>query len=287
MTNPPQQLSGTEVHTLHSDAVGDAFEITVAAPPPGTEGPVGVVYFTDATTRIGTAVETVRSLSTIGEIPPLLLVGVGYAIGGDYARWVRFRARDFTPGPSSNPAEHAAIAPIVGPEPVETGGAPRFLDFLADELQPWVRDRYAVSDDAAYIGNSLGGLFGVYTLLHRPAAFRRYIIGSPWLCWDPETTTAYEPGYAADHSDLDATVFLAAGAHEDVLPPGLSAPMQANFGAADTAAHTRRLAEALEQRRYPSLDFTWRIFPEVTHFTMLPVLTALGLRAVYADWRRR
>ena len=102
-----------------------------------------------------------------------------------------------------------------------------------------------------------------------------------------ETTTAYEPAYAADHSDLDATVFLAAGAHEDVLPPGLSAPMQANFGAADTAAHTRRLAEALEQRQYPSLDLTWRIFPEVTHFTMLPVLTALGLRAVYADWRRR
>ena len=110
----------------------------------------------------------------------------------------------------------------VGADPVETGGAPRFLDFLADELQPWVRDRYAVSDDAAYIGNSLGGLFGVYTLLHRPAAFRRYIIGSPWLCWDVETTTAYEPAYAADHSDLDATVFLAAGAHEDVLPPGLS-----------------------------------------------------------------
>ena len=55
-----------------------------------------------------------------------------------------------------------------------------------------------------------------------------------------------------------------------MLPPGQSPAMQANFGAADTAAHTRRLAEALEQRRYPSLDLTWRIFPEVTHFTMLP-----------------
>ena len=214
MTHPTQQLFGTEVHTLQSDAVGDAFEITVAPPPAGTEGPVGVVYFTDATTRIGTAVETVRSLSTIGEIPPLLLVGVGYAIGGDYAPLGAASARGTSrPRPSPNPAEHAAIAPKPSDaDPVETGGAPRFLDFLADELQPWVRDRYDVSDDSVYIGNSLGGLFGVYTLFHRPAAFRRYIIGSPWLCWDVETTTAYEAAYAADHSDLDATVFIAAGA---------------------------------------------------------------------------
>ena len=97
MTHPTQQLFGTEVHTLQSDAVGDAFEITVAPPPAGTEGPVGVVYFTDATTRIGTAVETVRSLSTTGEIPPLLLVGVGYPVRAEEAPWLRLRTRDFTP----------------------------------------------------------------------------------------------------------------------------------------------------------------------------------------------
>ena len=210
MTNPAQQLFGTEVHTMHSDAVGDAFEITVA-PPPGTEGPVGVVYLTDATTRIGTAVETVRSLSTTGEIPPLLLVGVGYPVRAEEAPWLRLRTRDFSPSPSPDPAQYSALAESIGAEAVETGGAPRFLDFLTEELQPWVRDRYDVSDDAVYVGNSMGGLFGVYTLVHRPAAFRRYVIGSPWLCWDPETATAYEPAYAADHTDLDATVFMAAG----------------------------------------------------------------------------
>ena len=287
MTHPTQQLFGTEVHTLQSDAVGDAFEITVAPPPAGTEGPVGVVYFTDATTRIGTAVETVRSLSTTGEIPPLLLVGVGYPVRAEEAPWLRLRTRDFSPSPSPDPAQYAALAETIGAEAVETGGAPRFLDFLADELQPWVRDRYDVSDDAVYVGNSMGGLFGVYTLFHRPAAFRRYVIGSPWLCWDPETATAYEPAYAADHSDLDATVFMAAGTDEAVLPPAQPPAGQSLFRAADTAAHTRRLAEALEQRRYPSLDLTWRIFPEVTHFTMSGILIAQGLRAVYADWRRR
>ena len=203
------------------------------------------------------------------------------------APWLRLRTRDFSPSPSPDPAQYSALAESIGAEAVETGGAPRFLDFLTDELQPWVRDRYAVSDDAVYVGNSMGGLFGVYTLFHRPAAFRRYVIGSPWLCWDPETATAYEPAYAADHTDLNATVFMAAGADEDVLPPAQPPAGQSLFRAADTAAHTRRLAEALEQRRYPSLDLTWRIFPEVTHFTMSGILVAHGLRAVYADWRRR
>ena len=286
MTHPTQQLFGTEVHTMQSDAVGDAFEITVAPPPPGTEGPVGVVYLTDATTRIGTAVEAVGLLSTSGEIPPLLLVGVGYPIGGDWPRWTRLRTRDFTPVTAPDPEQYAAIAPVIGPEPAESAGAPRFLDFLTDELQPWVRDRYDVSDDSVYIGNSLGGLFGVYTLFHRPAAFRRYVIGRPWLCWDAETTTAYEPGYAADHRDLGATVFLGAGADEDVLPPAMSAALQPSYRTADVAGRTRRLAEALAQRQYPNLTVSWRIFPEETHFTMPGILVAHGLRAVYADWRR-
>ena len=294
MTNATQQLFGTEVHTMQSDAVGDAFEITVLPPPPGTEGPVGVVYFTDATTLIGIGVETTRGLSNlqVGEIPPLLLVGVGYPSSGDHARdhaqWQRLRVRDFTPVAAPDTVHYAALAHwIIGPEPPESGGAPRFLDFLTDELQPWVRDRYDVSDDSVYIGNSQGGLFGVYTLFHRPAAFRRYIIGSPWLCWDAETTTAYEPAYAADHSDLDATVFLAAGADEHVLPPALPEANRSVMGTADVAGHTRRLAEALEQRRYPNLTLASRIFPELTHWTVPGIVIAHGLRTVYADWRRR
>ena len=42
------QLPGTEVHLLRSDAVGDDFEISIVLPPPQMEGPVPVVYMTDA-----------------------------------------------------------------------------------------------------------------------------------------------------------------------------------------------------------------------------------------------
>ena len=65
------------------------------------------------------------------------------------------------------------------------GGAGALLQFINRELKPWVVDRYDIDrDNATYFGHSFGGLFGTYVLLTAPAAFRRYIIGSPSLWWD-------------------------------------------------------------------------------------------------------
>lgn len=131
----------------------------------------------------------------------------------------------------------------------------------------------------------MGGLFATYTLLHQPSAFRRYVIGSPWLCWNWEVSTAYEAQYAEGHDDLDATVFICAGADEDVLPPATPEPMAEQFRTADTAKLTEKLALGLESRGYPNLRLTSRIFPEETHFTIPPILVAHGLRAVFVAER--
>ena len=78
-----------------------------------------------------------------------------------------------------------------------------------------------------------------------------------------------------------ATVFLAAGADEAVLAPGMPEPLAPLFREAEVAAHTRRLADTLEGRKYPSLRLTTRIFPEETHYTLPPILMAHGLRRVF------
>lgn len=131
----------------------------------------------------------------------------------------------------------------------------------------------------------MGGLFGAYTLLHELSAFRRYVIGSPWLCWDRDVSTGFEAAYAASHDDLDATVFLCAVTDEGLLPPGLPAPMAEMFRVADRAKLTRELGDALESRGYPNLWLTTRIFPEKTHFTIPGILITHGLCAVFAAER--
>ncbi len=66
-----------------------------------------------------------------------------------------------------------------------------------------------------------------------------------------------------------------------MLAPGLAEPLVPIFRDANTAEHTRQLAAGLESRGYPSLRLTTRIFPEVTHFTLGPILVAQGLRTVF------
>lgn len=277
------QLLGSEVQVLHSDAVGDDFEISVFSPPPGVEGPVPVVYFTDANIGVGMAANAVNLLQMGGEIPPVRLVCVGYPIGDDFVQFLRLRTRDFMATRDSD--RESGMTEMAEGSEVTGGGADAFLDFLTGELRPWVESNYAVTDDSTLIGDSMGGFFATYTLLHRPSSFRRYVIGSPWLTWNRPVSTAYEAQYAEAHDDLDATVFLCAGADEEVLPPLMPPPTVQQFRGADTAELTRQLAAGLESRNYPNLRLTTRIFPEETHFTIPQLLLGHGLRAVFAAER--
>ena len=61
-----------------------------------------------------------------------------------------------------------------------------YLDFLLDELLPWVREKYGVELDASRTvisGRSLGGLFAGYACLRRPDVFGNALMQSPSLWW--------------------------------------------------------------------------------------------------------
>ena len=56
------------------------------------------------------------------------------------------------------------------------GGAEKFLSFLTTELRDFIGSKYNISDDSTYIGDSMYGLFGIYTLFNKPDAFNRYVL---------------------------------------------------------------------------------------------------------------
>jgi len=68
-----------------------------------------------------------------------------------------------------------------------TGGSEKFIQFIADELQPLIEHHYLLSDSKTIIGQSLGGLLATEILLKKPELFDRYIIVSPSLWWDNES----------------------------------------------------------------------------------------------------
>jgi hypothetical protein len=255
-------------------------EISIQGPlVPGPE-PLRVVYATDANLLFGAVANMSTMLMMGAEVPPVLTVGIGYPVGPDLAVWARRRIYDFSATPDEWMLGVLSSSPLFGGE-VKAGGAPLFFRFMSEELWPWIAGRYHVSEDRTYVGDSMGGQFGIYTLFNHHGFFKRYVIGSPEISWDLPRCFDYEANYAAAHDDLNAVVFLSAGGSEHVLSPAFDPIMRPFFARANRAAHTVRMGELLASRHYPSLKLKTLIFPEETHFTVVYALIPHGLRYVF------
>jgi predicted alpha/beta superfamily hydrolase len=64
------------------------------------------------------------------------------------------------------------------------GGSAKFRDFIRDEVQPWVKQKYRSNGRDVVIGESLGGLFIVESLFEEPTLFDDYIAVTPSLWWE-------------------------------------------------------------------------------------------------------
>ena len=187
-------LGGTEVHDMWSESVGDTFRVFVGHC--GAD-PQGILFVTDGNGLFGLAVDTGRLMQIPALVPSLLVVGVGYPDADAVIDTVQIRTRDLTPTPSRH---------FEG-----SGHAADFIEFVASELHPWLSNRYpTAADHVTYFGHSLGGLFGVYSLLTATSTFDRYIVSSPSLWWDDETIFDIERA-RADNGPLHSEVYFGIG----------------------------------------------------------------------------
>ena len=278
---PKAVIENTEVYQLKSDVVGDIFEITVMKPENENNNPLPVIYLTDANNSLGTGCDVANLLMLGGEIPPVILVAVGYPLGGDFNSFIKLRTRDFSPSLCKWQTPMQAELAEINVEEIVCGGAPKFLNFLTTELREFINSKYNISDDSTYVGDSMGGLFGVYTLFNKPDSFKRYVIGSPWICWDYPLCFDYEKKYSENNKDLNAIVYMATGGYEHILYPNLPDPIVPLFKEAKTEKYSREMFKLLESRNYPNLNFRGKILDDETHFTMVSSLIGKGLKSVF------
>ena len=278
---PKAVIENTEVYQLKSDIVGDVFEITVMKPEDVSDQPLPVIYLTDANNSLGTGCDVANLLMLGGEIPQVILVAIGYPLGGDFNNFIKLRTRDFSPSLCKWQTPMQAELADMKLEDIICGGAPNFLEFLTTELRDFIGSKYNTLDDTTYIGDSMGGLFGVYTLFHKPHSFKRYVIGSPWMCWDYPLCFEYEKKYSENHDDLKAIVYMATGGDEHILYPNLPDAIVPLFKDAKTEEYSREMFKLLESRNYPSLNFRGKILDDETHFTMVSSLIGKGLKSVF------
>jgi predicted alpha/beta superfamily hydrolase len=96
------------------------------------------------------------------------------------------------------------------------GGGDEYLDFLADELRPWIEARYRVrSGELGIAGSSLGGLISLYACWTRPELFRECAVLSPSLWWQDGYMQQQVASYSGAQKDI--VLYLDAGTSSDGL----------------------------------------------------------------------
>ena len=163
-----QGLRDTEYQLVESDIVGRPFHIYVMLPETYGDEPdraYRTIYLLDGGSSFPLLAGYYRYLRFTDETEESIFVAISY--GSNSFEGGNYRSTDFTA-----PSE----------ERDWWGGAPRFQEFLADELMPMVESNYR-SDAANRIifGHSLGGQFVLYTAQTRPGLFRGHIASNPAL----------------------------------------------------------------------------------------------------------
>jgi predicted alpha/beta superfamily hydrolase len=208
-----------------------------------------VLYLLDAETQFHHSTGIVQFLgSGNGRMPEMIVVAVTNTN----------RSRDLTP-------------PTLDPEILEenstVGGADTFLRFLADELAPWVNERYRTQPYRILVGHSLGGLFAVHTLMTRPDAFQAYIAVSPSLWWDKERTVERAKTELAKLPPGGRFIYLTWGDHEKSI-----------------SSTTQRLVDWLKASPPANLQWAHRYYPGDDHGTTPHRSLYDGLEALFAGW---
>jgi predicted alpha/beta superfamily hydrolase len=175
-----------------------------------TEKTYPVVYMLDAYSSFGIMVQMARLLAFDKELPEVIIVGISSEGGPKEFNYNR--ARDYTPtqiSPEKLPVEFRAAFPI-------SGGAEKFLEFIKNELIPYVESNYRFSPgDRTLEGHSLGGLFVFYSLFKEPDLFKRYVSISPALFWDDGLTLKQEEKFFQNHKTINANVYTSIGSLEN------------------------------------------------------------------------
>ncbi len=228
---PPVTVPNTELMSFHSQIVNQQMNIFVKLPAAYYKNPEKVYpvwYVTDANRSFPMLANMISIFDVpIPTMPEIVLIGIGYEIGdmADFAAW---RTRDLTPVnvPGADEYWGKMLSGMTGREiTVRSGGGPLFLNFITDELFPFVESNYRVSSGERCLGGiSYGGLFTLYVMLKKPELFTKYFAGSPSIGYGDGVLFKYEEEYAATHDDLNARLFMTVGSLEEFIDDIQHAP---------------------------------------------------------------
>ncbi len=157
--------------TIYSEVLNEEREITIKLPvsyDQESNEKYDVIYLTDGEWNEYPFSFIYKFAQDESYVPPAIIVSVK----NKYIDGANQRDRDFLP--------------VKVPQPAISGGADNFLDFLEQELMPYINTNYKTNGHNSLYGHSYGGLFTAYALLTRPAVFDYYYATDPAFWFNDE-----------------------------------------------------------------------------------------------------
>lgn len=154
---------------INSTLLGHEREILIHLPPgyQQTKDSYPVIYVTDAEKSF-LFVTSMYDIFPAGGIFPNAII-VGIVNRGEQERYIDF-------------------APLIKNRP-GSGRADLFIEFLKNELFPYIEQNYRTQSFRMLFGHSFSGMFACHVFLAQPVLFNAYIISSPDLQWIKDSLT--------------------------------------------------------------------------------------------------
>ncbi len=242
---PGEPLSIGRTVTIHSDALGEDRTVLVTTPAGYEQGArkYPVVYVLDGETNHLLSVAVTNFYWQNGLMPPVIVVSVTNTA----------RTRDFTP---------TAVADRQG-----SGGGPKFMEFLKNELLPFVEKNYRTEPYRVLIGHSLCGMYAVWTLLSEPDLFQAFIAISPYLQYDNDCVVRLAEERLPGMSDRRRFLYITLGNEPEYN------------------ASIDRLLGLIRKKGPKSLEVRFNPMKAENHGTVRLKSVYEGMAALYAGWR--
>lgn len=205
-----------------------------------------VLYLTDGLQNIWHVIGTVEVLTRTGGIPPMIIVGIESTN----------RDRDFSPTINKNWPK--------------SGGGPKYLDFIENELIPYIDTNYRTHPFRVLEGHSLGGLFTASVLINKPALFNAHIIMSPSLWWNEHEIINKAKAFFKSHPNLEKRLFFGIGSLESGTEWGMRKELQ-NF------------VDVLKENKPEKLHFEHKEMQNEGHMSSPLLSNYYGLKFIFSD----
>ncbi|MGS2763676.1 alpha/beta hydrolase-fold protein [Sinomicrobium sp. M5D2P9] len=151
-------------------------------------------------------------------------------------------------------------------ETSDTDGGYDFLQFIQNELVPYVNTNYRTAPYRILAGHSLAGLFSLYTKVTSPDLFNVTILMSPAIDIDSGNTKILDDfqSFLKNHQNLSDRFFISIG--------------NENTRAVDA------IVKQLRKFAPKSMDWNFKKYEDENHFSVTYKSMFDALKFIYKDW---